>query len=382
MSPEITRRRMLRASFLVGAAAAGCGRSQVRAASSFKVREIKVISHQPNLYNGWSTLARRRNGELLLAVSGGREAHVCPFGRVELMRSPDGGKTWAWPQVLIDGPTDDRDAGVLETSGGALLVTTFTSVAWEERVNPDGDWPEERVKRWQAVGLRCSKEERAGLLKQAMIRSTDGGLTWTTPYDSNVNSPHGPFQLSDGRVLYAGVTMSDTPHRVGVCESKNDGESWTWLADIPTRPGDQAEHYHELHGVEVSPGRIVVQIRNHNKANERETLQTESTDGGKTWSMPHSIGVWGLPSHLVRLRNGRLVMSYGHRRPPYGNQVRISDDGGRTWSESLILSGDGLGGDLGYPSTVELDDGTLVTVWYEKIAGSPYAVLRQATWTV
>ena len=51
-----------------------------------------------------------------------------------------------------------------------------------------------------------------------------------------------------------------------------------------------------------------------------------SLDGGKTWSVPHTIGVWGLPSFLLRLRDGRLLMSYGHRRAPLGNQARISSD--------------------------------------------------------
>ena len=46
----------------------------------------------------------------------------------------------------------------------------------------------------------------------------------------------------------------------------------------------------------------------------------------------------------------------------------------------MIISGDGAGGDLGYPSTVELDDGTLLTVWYEKMKDSKLAVLRQARW--
>jgi hypothetical protein len=42
--------------------------------------------------------------------------------------------------------------------------------------------------------------------------------------------------------------------------------------------------------------------------------------------------------------------------------------------------GDGASGDLGYPSTVELGDGSLLTVWYEALRGSPHAVLRQARW--
>ena len=111
-------------------------------------------------------------------------------------------------------------------------------------------------------------------------------------------------------------------------------------------------------------------------------MQTESTDGGKTWSEPHSIGVWGLPSHLLRLRDGRLVMSYGHRRAPLGNQARVSSDHGKTWSEPMLISADGTSGDLGYPSTVQLDDGSLLTVWYEKLKDRTQAVLRQARWTL
>lgn len=103
------------------------------------------------------------------------------------------------------------------------------------------------------------------------------------------------------------------------------------------------------------------------------------TDGGRTWTVPRAIDVWGLPSHLLRLRDGRLVMTYGYRRTPFGNQARVSTDHGRTWSEPLTISADGASGDLGYPSSVELADGRLLTVWYEKPAAGP-ATLRQAIW--
>jgi len=92
--------------------------------------------------------------------------------------------------------------------------------------------------------------------------------------------------------------------------------------------------------------------------------------------------VWGLPSHLLRLRDGRLMMSYGYRRPPFGNQVRLSTDHGKTWSAPHNISGDGIGGDLGYPSTVEVEPNRFVTVWYERMKESPLAQLRQARWTL
>jgi hypothetical protein len=215
-----------------------------------------------------------------------------------------------------------------------------------------------------------------------MLRSADGGMTWSAAYRVPANSPHGPTALADGRLIYAGKQLWQPGQKVGVCESQDDGRSWRWLADIPAREGDSVAQYHELHAVEAGDGRIVAHIRNHNARNQGETLQTESSDGGRTWSAPHAIGVWGLPSHLLRLRDGRLLMSYGHRRAPFGNQARISEDHGASWSSPMVISDDGAGGDLGYPSTVELEGGGLLTVWYELEKGSAHAVLRQARWTV
>ena len=355
------------------------------------MHDVRVISKEPEIYHGWPTLTRRANGELLAVWSGGREAHVCPFGRVDMMRSGDDGETWTWPRTLLDGAIDDRDAGVLETAKGSLLVTTFTSLAYEDynlkkvlgkKPGEPGAWPKEKLDRWLSAHNRLNEKQRQAELGQWMIRSTDGGITWSERFSSIVNSPHGPIQLADGRLLYAGKKLWTSDKEVGVCESTDDGQSWKWLAGIPAREGDSFTNYHELHAVETAGGKIIAHIRNHNKTNYRETLQTESSDGGKTWTMPHSIGVWGLPSFLTKLSGGRLLMSYGHRRPPYGNQARISEDEGQSWSEPLTISEDGVGGDLGYPSTVELKDGALVTLWYENMKNSPRAVLRLARWAI
>ncbi|MBE0543367.1 MAG: exo-alpha-sialidase [Verrucomicrobia bacterium] len=360
------------------------GLSKARAAvPGFEILETKVISQQAQYYHGWPTVTRRRNGELWVVWSGGREEHVCPFGQVVAMTSRDEGKTWTWPRVLLDGAIDDRDAGVLETGKGSLLVTTFTSLAYApnlEKQLRSGQWPAEKLARWRGVHERLTAAEREKQLGQWMLRSTDGGTNWSAPFSCLVNSPHGPIQLRDGRLLYPGKELWTGDKRVGVAESDDDGQSWRWLATIPVRPGDAMENYHELHGVECADGRILVQIRNHNETNNRETLQCESTDGGKTWTTPRAIGVWGLPSHLLRLRDDSLLMSYGHRRAPLGNQARLSRDHGQTWSEAVIISGDGTSGDLGYPSTVQLGDDSLLTIWYERLKQSPNAVLRQARW--
>ena len=234
---------------------------------------------------------------------------------------------------------------------------------------------------WQAANLRTTPEQRSALLDTWMLRSIDEGMTWSAPYRVPVNSPHGPTVLADGRLLYAGKQLWQPGQRVGVCESSDDGKTWRWLSEIPARPGDTVVQYHELHAVQAveaaSSCTSAITIPNRG-----EILQTESADGGRTWTTPHAIGVWGLPSHLLRLRDGRLLMSYGYRRAPFGNQARISSDHGGTWSEPIVISDDGAGSDLGYPSTVELDEGRFLTVWYESLKGSAHAVLRQARWSI
>jgi sialidase-1 len=341
------------------------------------VDEIRTISQQP-YYHGWPTLIRRSNGQLVAVWSGHRKSHVCPFGTVDMMRSDDGGHSWTYPRTLLDSPLDDRDAGVMETQQGTLVATTFTSMAFYEQYrskrralgNPD----------WEAAIRRMPEAaSRRKELGQWSIRSEDGGVTWSARIPTVVNSPHGPNQLQDGRLLYAGKRLYDDG-QIGVAESKDDGVSWQWLAAIPTRTGDRFQDYHELHVAECKSGKLVAHIRNHNQNNHREILQTESFDGGHSWSTPQRIGVWGLPSHLLRMSDGRLVMTYGHRRAPFGNQARVSLDEGETWSRPMTISRDGSNHDLGYPTTAELADGTLVTLWYEQTAKDPKAVLRLARW--
>jgi hypothetical protein len=381
MAAKFSRRTFIQGTAAVGAVLFRRRRARAVEAEILGGTIIRGSGH----YRGWPTLTRRSHGELLLVCSGSREKHVCPFGCVELQRSQDQGQTWSYPRVVMDGPIDDRDAGVLETANGSILITTFTSLAYEpilHKAKKSQSWPAERLQKWQAAHGRVSADGRNAALGVWMIRSTDGGVTFSHRYSPLVNSPHGPLQLSDGRVLYAGKELWHGDNRVGVSISRDDGQSWQWLATIPTRPGDSHENYHELHAVEAADGQLIVHIRNHNTNNNRETLQCESEDGGETWSTPHAIGVWGLPSHLLRLADDRLLMTYGHRRKPLGNQARVSEDHGKSWSEPMIISGDGNSGDLGYPSTVQLPDGNLLSVWYEAMAGSDQAVLRQAGWKI
>ena len=175
-------------------------------AQTAQILETKTITPAEEPYAGWPTVARRANGELWVSWSGGRDGHICPMGQVRAMTSKDDGRSWTYPRVIFDGPIDDRDSGVLETAKGTLLVTMFTSLAYEERGLLPKQTPE-RQARWKAAQDRLTAEERQAQLGEWVLRSTDGGKTWSPPIATIVNSPHGPTQLKDGRLLYVGKKL-------------------------------------------------------------------------------------------------------------------------------------------------------------------------------
>ncbi len=395
--PHASRRTFLKGAVATLVASRGTVLGGPSPATMGRVIETRVITWNPAYCEGWPTVIRRRDGQLCLVYSGGRDGHICPFGRLELMVSHDEGMTWSWPRVILDTDIDDRDGGILETPSGALLVCTFSHTQYEgilkaveagrkvpfraeDQVRGELLVPE-RLPQWRAARDRVPETEKKRQSGEWMIRSTDGGASWSPHYRCLVSSPHGPTVLKDGRLLFVGKELRANPQRVGACESTDDGVTWRWIGDIPSMEGHNHAGYHELHAVETDDGRVIAHIRNHNAKDKYEVLQTESVDGGRTWSVPSTIGVWGFPSHLLKLRDGRLVMSYSHRRVPYGNHARVSADHGRSWSAPVLLSPDSDTADLGYPSTVELSGGRFLTIWYEALNGSFKTVLRQAIWT-
>ena len=365
-----------------------------------RVHEIQTISTHRS-YHGWPTVVRLADGELLVVVSAGREKHVCPFGQVHLLRSTDHGRSWSGPEILANGPLDDRDAGLLQTRGGTVLVNWFTSIAWRNAL----EWAEaagvEALRTFGDDGYiaRCRKV-RALLAADVidrelgvwMLRSTDGARTWEEKrwVAAGTGSPHGPTELADGSLLFVG-NWSDCPvaaraaapiTTLGARLSRDDGRTWELIGTIPERPGDVPGAYHEPHAVQLPDGRIVVHIRNHNEQDQWHILQSESTDGGRTFSVPHDTGLVGLPPHLLMLRDGRLLTTYGYRLLPYGNRAALSVDGGRTWGDPMVLDEKPVVRDLGYPSSVELADGSILSVWYELLPADTLASLQTAHWSL
>lgn len=93
-----------------------------------------------------------------------------------------------------------------------------------------------------------------------------------------------------------------------------------------------------------------------------------SDDGGATWaylSTPVAhLGPAGNPPALIRLHDGRLCLAYGNRAAPCGIHARLSDDGGATWSDPIVLRGGAGNHDIGYPRIAQRPDGVIMVAYY------------------
>ncbi len=326
-----------------------------------EIISTKVICKQEGKYIGWPSITKTESGELLVVFSGNRDAHVCPFGVTQMIRSADHGKTWTSPVTINNTPLDDRDAGILETEKGTLLVNWFTSLAFDRQKYYDEN------PSWKRHADKLGDEIRTHWIGNWTRRSLNNGQSWEEPVKQTVSSPHGPIELTDDRLLYVGTALVGDERIIGVEQSMDDGKTWQLISKIPLQNADQINYFHEPHAVELSNGTLMVMIRYNPPDREQSYLwQSESYDGGRSWTTAHETEIWGYPPHLIQLKNGMVLASYGVRREPYGEMACISIDGGKTWeTQKQIMINQAINGDLGYPSSVQLEDGSILTVYYQ-----------------
>ena len=81
-----------------------------------------------------------------------------------------------------------------------------------------------------------------------------------------------------------------------------------------------------------------------------------------------------------------LICTYSFRGDPchtgtnFGIRAMFSSDNGKTWDTGYSLYDNDISCDLGYSSTVELADGTLITVFYATPNHNGEAVIMQQKW--
>ena len=349
--------------------------------------EPRVILENPNEkhnYFAWPTVARLPDGRIAVAASGFRLRHICPFGKTVLAFSNDNGNSYSPPVPIIDTVLDDRDGGITAFGENSLLVSSFNNRVSFQRLHAKSDYD------LNYLDSVTEEAEQEALGANFRI-SHDGGNTFGPILKSPVTSPHGPAPLPDGTLLWLGNPFNyagnaDT-NRIEAHRVYPDGRM-EYVGTVPKVPMEKDVYWCEPHAIALPDGRILVHIRVQNYKESVFTLfQSESRDGGRTWSVPQQLlqDCGGAPGHLLRLKDGTLLCVYSHRGCPYGTapfaiKAMFSFDDGKTWDTDHVLFEGNGSWDMGYPSTAQLPDGTLLTVFYARPDKDSPAVIWQQTW--
>ncbi len=343
-----------------------------------KVLSEGIVASRPGQMYAWPGITRAANGDILVAASE-RKFHRCPGGREVIMRSSDHGHTWSLPEEVYNSELDDRDANLLTLQDGSLLLSWFTSNAFEE------------VPYWQERSARVSDQLRKELIGAWLLRSDDNGVTWSDkPFRMPVGNHISPIELSDGSLISIGTASFIHPLQpcaLEVHKSYDRGLTWkkTGEIDCPRLPSGRPE-LNENHILDTGNGRLIALFRKCGDC----LRQAFSDDYGLTWSKPEKTEIRGLPPHLLKLSNGDILCSYSYRKSPFSIRGVLSHDNGKTWDMNNMFTIHEWSDqpDMGYPVSIEVAPGEILTVYYcsrrdgktwphmdQKINSSPEGIL-------
>ncbi len=279
-------------------------------------------------------MIRLQDGRLGAVIRAGAR-HVGIKGRLAWITSSDGGRTWSKPTTIVDGPYDDRNPSLCQAADGTIIVGYSEASTYDAKGRYD---------------------RRVGKFELFTVASKDGGKSWSARRPMNIPQyPSGSvfgraLLLPDHTILMPVYWRSDC----SLLASRDHGATWTYYARVAAR-------CNEFSLARLPNGRLVAVAR----SNGLSCLHSD--DNGKTWkSLGRITKPNQHPGDICVLKSGHLLLVYGSRVPPYGVQAMLSRDGGRTWEAKhrVALAWDSQNVDTGYPSVVQLDDGTIVVLYY------------------
>ncbi|MEE8362684.1 MAG: sialidase family protein [Dehalococcoidia bacterium] len=300
-----------------------------------------------------------------------------PFSTMQA-RSRDGGESWEVCPAPLRSP---GNAGVSadEHMNAPLAIGDPYSGPNPPAAHPGGiDFTH------PDFALMCA---RTGLTAGAVswfYTSTDRCRTWDGPFQLGTYGRPGMAARTSYIVsgesectLFLTATRSDGEQGESLCARTVDGgrsfDLLSWITPEPTGHG----YAIMPSAVALDGGRLLCAVRARDESRNWIDLYG-SDDGGRAWKyvcrpVPDT-GFGGNPPALLSLADGRLCLTYGYRAPPFSIRARLSDDGGRTWGEEVVLR-DGAGNhDIGYTRSAQRADGRIVTAYYfnDEHAGERY----------
>jgi len=203
--------------------------------------------------------------------------------------------------------------------------------------------------------------------------STNRGKSWTGPcalpmFDRAGVAARTDYIVNGKRDCLIFLTASKDNQREGrvMCARTTDGgKTWNFVSWI----GPEPKGFDIMpSSIRLSPSRILTTVR-HNEGRQNWIDSYLSENDAKTWTyfgrpVPDTGAFNGNPPSLIKLKDGRLCLTYGYRSEPYQIRARLSSDSGKTWTDDIVLRDNGAAWDLGYTRTVQRPDGKIVTIYY------------------
>ncbi len=337
--------------------------------------EYRAICAIKGRHLAFPGVARMPNNDLAVVFREG-EKHLCAYGRICMVFSKDNGLNWSAPKTIADSVTDERDPGITVCENRVLVSYT----AW----NSFAAYPEHR-KNYQGATNYIEQAGAARFGGTFWMFSGDNGENWEKPVKVPVFCPHGPFYY-EGKI-YSPKLLSDRVNNKRLAEfwkADTSASNFEKIAEIATSGLGNEEGtvvLGEPYTAALADGTFVTVFR---VAMDGFMRISFSSDQGKTWSEPKKTEVRGYPQHLLALRDGRLLASYGYRFYPYGIRACLSNDGGKTWDmqNEIIIRDGGTSDDLGYPTSIELEHGKILTVYYYNSQERPDPYIEGAIYTL
>ncbi len=180
-------------------------------------------------------------------------------------------------------------------------------------------------------------------------------------------------ELSDGTLILPayGKKAGETTTALAVI-SKDGGETWKDLYVIG-KDSNNKIHYRKPSLVMFPDGKIFCVMETED--GEGFLYQSISNDGGVTWSLPQSSGIFGQAPDVYLTYQGTLICTYQDFWPMGVSFVR-SYDWGRTWGKEVSLFTMDRGETS--PSLIELKKGLLAVCYeYDSGIGGTFFVVKK-----
>ena len=339
------------------------------------VKDI-VIYEDAQFYAAFPSVIKKPDGEIMVAFRHAPDRkifgekgtnHTDPNSYLVSVSSKDGENWTKQPELIYAHPFGgSQDPCLLQLKDSTILCASY---GWAF-VRPSGisNLKEPYFKSGEAI-----------FLGGYIVRSTDGGTSWSKPIypphivpEVNFNALGNPvpaynrgamYEGKNGRIYWIVAAMDSSSLKKTsnhLLISNDKGLNWEYESVVAM---DDKIYFNEASIYQTPKGDLVGFLRTSGM--DDQACIARSTDGGKSFNW-EQMGFQGHPLNAFRLTDNRVLLTYGYRHKPYGIRARILNaecTDFKTASE-IIIRDDGGSRDLGYTWPVQLDNNRVLVTYY------------------